>query len=282
VNHEFTQAQVRRITGGVTRPKVTLADFRSLRVLVPPVREQTAALAVCDAADEAIRGTETVIAKLHKMRLGLQDDLVSGTSTSCTKFIEYVHASAFGPRFPADAYDPHGNVATLRTTDLDDEGNLDLAGMPRARLSEAQFRSHLLEPGDLLITRSGTCGIASVFPGFGLPVVPGAFLLRFRLNERVLPQYARYYFNSRAGRAQLLGEAEGGVQKNIRGSSVLRLRVPFPPMERQRRAVAVLDSIADRLRAEEAYLAKLTLQKQGLMHDLLTGRVRVNARSAVS
>jgi type I restriction enzyme S subunit len=30
-----------------------------------------------------------------------------------------------------------------------------------------------------------------------------------------------------------------------------------------------------RIRKEEAYLNKLKLQKQGLMHDLLTGKVRV-------
>lgn len=36
-----------------------------------------------------------------------------------------------------------------------------------------------------------------------------------------------------------------------------------------------LDTHDTRIRAEQAYLNKLKLQKQGLMQDLLTGKVRV-------
>jgi len=39
----------------------------------------------------------------------------------------------------------------------------------------------------------------------------------------------------------------------------------------------VLDSHNARMYTEETYLSKLKLQKQGLMDDLLTGRVRVNS-----
>src|SRR5690606_2356363 len=40
INSEIVRRQVRGITGGVTRPKVTLRDFRSLVVALPPLGEQ--------------------------------------------------------------------------------------------------------------------------------------------------------------------------------------------------------------------------------------------------
>jgi type I restriction enzyme S subunit len=61
---------------------------------------------------------------------------------------------------------------------------------------------------------------------------------------------------------------------------ILRIRamlVPIPKPEEQRRIASVLEAYNTRICAEEAYLNKLKLQKQGLMHDLLTGKVRVNS-----
>ena len=91
-------------------------------------------------------------------------------------FEEVVAHCAFGPRFSGSAYADDGNIATLRTTDLDDDGRISYETMPLANLDEDRFGSHLLAAGDLVITRSGTCGIAAVFDSFSIPVLPGAFL----------------------------------------------------------------------------------------------------------
>jgi type I restriction enzyme S subunit len=81
-------------------------------------------------------------------------------------FGRVVAHSAFGPRFSGDKYADDGGVATLRTTDLDSQGRISYETMPLARLNEDRFPNHLLQPGDLVISRSGTCGIAAVFEGF--------------------------------------------------------------------------------------------------------------------
>ena len=75
----------------------------------------------------------------------------------------------------------------------------------------------------------------------------------------------------------MLQEAEGGVQKNLKGSSLLRLTIPVPPLPEQRGILSVVKANEDQLSSEMASLDKLRLLKQGLMDDLLTGRVRVSA-----
>lgn len=49
LNAPEVSQQVATITGGQTRPKLTLRDYRQLRLLVPPLREQRACAAALDA-----------------------------------------------------------------------------------------------------------------------------------------------------------------------------------------------------------------------------------------
>jgi len=51
----------------------------------------------------------------------------------------------------------------------------------------------------------------------------------------------------------------------------------LPPIKEQNLIVEIIETYDSHIRAEKAYLNKLKLQKQGLMHDLLTGKVRVNS-----
>ncbi len=159
-----------------------------------------------------------------------------GSEWRTLRFGDICQHSAFGPRFPADAYARDGNVATLRTTDLSEDGRIDYVSMPLANLDLSKFEQHLLLKGDLVISRSGRIGTTAIFDGFRLPVLPGAFLIRFRLNTEIAdPLFYMYFFNSPSGQSLLSSVATGSVQQNINLTSVHRLEVPVPPLEEQKR-----------------------------------------------
>jgi type I restriction enzyme S subunit len=283
---------------------LSTGDLEKIEIPFLELGDQKRAAEILDLADEAIVKTEVLIAKLKAIKQGLLHDLLTRglddngelrdpekhpdsfadtplgrypANWDLAPFAKYVADWAVGPRFSGKFYASDGNIATLRTTDMDDEGNLCLSTMPLARLNVDAFRTHLLRPGDLVISRSGTCGIASVFSGHDCPVLPGAFLLRFRLNDGMSPDFARLYFNSPMGRTRVVWEAEGGVQKNIRGTSVLPIVMVVPTLAEQKEIVARVGSLSHHLSAEDAYLSKLKAIKKGLMQDLLNGRVRVAA-----
>jgi type I restriction enzyme S subunit len=155
----------------------------------------------------------------------------------------------------------------LRTTDLDDDGRISYETMPLANLDEDRFGSHFLAAGDLVITRSGTCGIAAVFEGFSIPVLPGAFLIRFRMNERAEPRFYRYYFNSPAGRSNILSVARGAVQQNLNSTNVQALRVPLPPVSEQRRIMDVLSAYDDLIENNRRRMALLEEAAQQLYRE---------------
>lgn len=66
----------------------------------------------------------------------------------------------------------------------------------------------------------------------------------------------------------------------ISAGAVRELRIPLPDLEDQERLLSTLDSVTHQLRDESAELAKLRRLKQGLMDDLLSGRVSVSAVAA--
>jgi type I restriction enzyme, S subunit len=281
--------------------------FRKVLFRFPTLSEQKKIASILDTIDSLIALTDTHIAKLKQAKAGLLHDLLTRgidehgelrdpirhpeqfqfikqiglipKDWTVKPFSSYTISSAFGPRFSANAYDENGSVATLRTTDLDEDGNLNLSTMPLANLNLRQFQEHFLEVGDLIITRSGTCGVTTVFSGFSLPVIPGAFSIRFRLNQDLSPGFARQYFNWDVGRSRVLLNAEGGVQKNLKGSTLLKLLLPFPEISEQERILHHLNVLATQISQKQVRLEKLKFLKKGLMSDLLTGRVRVKVDS---
>lgn len=297
-------AEMNKRTHGSTMKHIKRSELEEFVVDIPiDLKEQVQIAAVLGSLDTAIHQAEAIVEKLKRVKQGLLHDfLTRGVDANGElrpshdvapelyqesplgwiprewkfgPFGSLCSSSAFGPRFPSDAYDENGPLATLRTTDMDDEGEISLATMPRAAIHPSIFSEHLLQRGDLVISRSGTCGVTGVFSGHELPVVPGAFLIRFRLTDLRTNQFFRRYFNSSLGRPRLEKLSEGGVQKNIKGSDVLGLVVPILPSdEAELIANRVLDVEKD-IQLNAFQLHKLRRSKAGLMDDLLTARVRV-------
>jgi type I restriction enzyme, S subunit len=164
------------------------------------------------------------------------------------RFGDICAESAFGPRFSGENYSPDGNVATLRTTDMRPDGRIEYGSMPLARLDLAPLKNHILRPGDLCITRTGRVGTTAVFEEFDLPVLPGAFLIRFRLDRNAAdPLYYQYFFNSPEGQRRLLSTATGSVQQNLNITALHEVPVPLPSLGEQRQIANVLRSLDDKI-----------------------------------
>ncbi len=280
--------------GGAGRNKtLSQSDFLRLKIPLPPIDEQCQIVEVMHDIEVNIARVESQITAAQQVKRGVMQQLftyglageVAPTKEtdagkipqhwSIEPLKKHTESSAFGPRFPSNAYDDNGKIATLRTTDLDENGFINYETMPRANLNEIDFASHILQKGDLTITRSGTIGVVSVFDSYRLPVIPGAFLIKFRLHNTVLPDFLRHYLNADIGRMRIMGIAAGGVQKNLQGSAMLRLKIPVPPIEEQREITEILsahDVTILKLRGEAASLREV---KRGLMQKLLSGKVRV-------
>jgi len=189
---------------------------------------------------------------------------------------DYCIESAFGPRFGSELYSRDGNILTLRTTDMDDDGSINYHTAPLARIEYQRFAAHYLQVGDVVVSRSGTCGIASVFEGHPLPVLPGAFLIRLRMKESVQPMFLRHYINSPVGRPYILQLAQGAIQKNISGTRLGSLLIPVPSRAEQEEISAAVGAVDHKLVNHRKKLATNRMLFRSLLHELMTAKARVN------
>jgi type I restriction enzyme S subunit len=149
--------------------------------------------------------------------------------------------------------------------------------MPRAALDFEKFEKHLLEEGDLIVSRSGAySGITTTWNEYETPTVPGAYMIRFRLKDSLNPEFLRYYFNSNVGGNRVNRRKKGSGQQNLAGSDLLNMRIPIPHRKEQAQITEVIDSIEKQILSQKNHSDNLKRLKQGLMQDLLSGTVRTH------
>ena len=292
------QRRISDLMSGNAITRLTLEKIRAFEIPLPPPSAQRRIAEILSTVDEAIEQTEALIAKTQQIKTGLMHDLFTRGVTpdgrlrpprdeapelykqsplgwiprewEVARIGCLVESWAMGPRFPADQYTKNGSVATLRTTDMDAEGNINYSSMPRAELDVARLSQHLLRPGDVVISRSGTCGVAGVFGGHPLRVLPGAFLIRFRFNSVIRSDFVRHFINSPFGLQSTQRIAEGGVQKNLRGTELCRVILPVPGPFEQEVACSLLRTVNLRHETGRESVRALQKLKKGLMQNLLS------------
>ena len=192
-----------------------------------------------------------------------------------TNMLNHHISSAFGPRFSSNLYSVEGNVVTLRTTDMDDNGKISYDFAPRANVNFKKIEGHLLQKNDLVISRSGTIGVTGLFSGYRLPVIPGAFLIRIRLKtDELNPKFVQYTLNSLRGRNSINKVAAGGVQKNVTSGSLLNLNLNVPSIGEQQRIASFLTAVDDKITQLTKKKALLEQYKKGILQRIFSQEIR--------
>jgi type I restriction enzyme S subunit len=144
------------------------------------------------------------------------------------------------------------------------------------------LRRSQLEAGDVLISIAGTIGRVGLIPASSLPANINQALALVRVDISCMePEFLRFFLTSEAGKRVLFSQTVQLAQANLSLGQIANAQIPVPSPTEQRRIVSVLFAHESRIRAEEDYCDKLKQLKKGLMHDLVTGRVRVNIRDEV-
>jgi type I restriction enzyme S subunit len=296
-----------RLDASTGVPGLNRYEAYAVTAPVPPLPEQRRIAEILDAADEAIRQTERVIAKLREVKKGLLHDLLTrGLDADGNLRDPDAHPEQFKDS-PLGRIPREWELRELATTAVSggfvdgdwiesewitdkgirliQTGNIGIGKfVERPEFSKfitldsfKQLGCRWVYPGDLLISRLAdpagrTCQVP---PRLGKSVTAVDCTI-FRPNEKILTRrFALHFLNSRHFLERVANLASGSTRQRISRSNLGSLEIPMPSLPEQHRIAAVLDAHDARIRAEEATLDKLRQVKRGLMDDLLTGRVRV-------
>jgi type I restriction enzyme, S subunit len=94
-------------------------------------------------------------------------------------------------------------------------------------------------------------------------------------TDELAHEYRRYCFQTAAIRQQFLFYAVGTKVTGISKSNIPKLTLTVPPLPEQAAIATILSAMDTEIAALEQKRDKTRLLKQGMMQELLTGRIRL-------
>ena len=287
-----------RIANGVTRFGLTLEATRSLLILLPPLPEQRAIAAVLDSIDDAIEGTEAVIAATEQLRDSLLHQLLTrgipGWHT------EWKEAPGLGT-IPTDWEVVRlGEVAEVAFSSVDKktaEGELPVRlcnytdvfynrrirpemDFMAATANPVERKRWYLKRGDVLFTKDSETPDEIGIPAFVEADIPnvlcGYHLGLARPYSQLLDgAYLTEAFSSRKLAVQFARIASGVTRFGLTLGATNQMPIPLPSLGEQQAIAGLLDGVDEAVAEAKRERDGLQLLKDSTADALLTGRVRV-------
>jgi type I restriction enzyme S subunit len=303
--------QCETVSGGTTRQRISRTNLGKIEIKAPNIRVQRRIAEILSTVDEAIEQTEALIAKYQQVKAGLMYDLFTRGITpdghlrptraqaphlykesplgwipkewDCLT-VEELLAKTFSPMRSG----PFGSA--LLKDELVEDGipflGIDNVFAERFVPVFRRFVPHqkfveliryAVFPGDVIITIMGTVGRCCVVPDYVTEALSSKHLWTMTFDDsRVFPELVCWQLNhARWVKDWFARYSQGAVMEAIQSSTLRSLQLPVPKIDEQKLIVSRYRGCTHLIEMEETHAAKLQQQKHGLMHDLLTGRVRV-------
>jgi len=258
-------------------------DFRWLKAftipLPPTLAEQRAIADALSDADALIESLEQLIAKRRAVKQGAMQALLTG-KTRLPGFSGEWEVKALGEIGEALiglTYKPSdvrsNGVLVLRSSNVYD-GTLRFDDNVFVEMDIPE--RIMVRSGDILVcVRNGSrdlIGKCAQIDEQAQGMTFGAFMAVFRPSSH---EFVYHQFQSHLIKRQI-HEHLGATINQITNKSLNSFKIPLPPTLAEQRAIAsILSDIDAEIAALEAKLAKARQVKQGMMQELLTGRVRL-------
>lgn len=112
-----------------------------------------------------------------------------------------------------------------------------------------KYEHFLLDPGDFVVSSSGTLGRLAEVQSRDLPCMLNTSVIRFRplTPNRLDRRYLRYFLSSGIFEQQILAFANGSAQLNYGPSHLKRMGIVVPPLSTQQAIGQVLGALDDRI-----------------------------------
>jgi len=266
-------------------PQLTVPQIRDIELSLPLLAEQKLITAVLSDMDAYIVSLEKLIAKKRAIKQGAMQELLTGKRRLSGFSGEWMEKKVgdisdvtklAGFEFTAHiVYSDRGRIIALRGLNVKfGKLNLDemkyIDGSNFAKLS----RSKLIK-GDMLFTYVGTIGDVALVDGNDkYYLAPNVALIRFRSD--INPQFMLYQFMSDDFMDSVINPLIASTTQAALSMKNIRLfDAKIPSFDEQTAIAEILSCMDAELDALSAKRAKAQQLKQGMMHELLTGNIKL-------
>ena len=264
-------------------PGVNRNDLHQITVKLPPLPEQHTIAAVLSDVDALITALDRLITKKRAIKQGAMQQLLTGKTRlpgfsgewEVKKLVEFGSFKK-GRNLPKNQLSAEGEPCVLYGeiyTKYDCVVKELTSFIPR----EVAEQSTPIEFGDILFAGSGETAeeIGKCFAYIGTErAYAGGDLIIFSPTEAD-SIFLGYQLNSPLICEQKTRLGQGSSVVHIYASGLATIEIPFPSLPEQRAIAAILSDMDAEIAALEARRDKTRVLKQGMMQELLTGRIRL-------
>jgi type I restriction enzyme S subunit len=303
-----TSAYFAQRATGSTRYGLSTRTIAQTPIRLAPLIEQQRIAAILTSLDTAIEATEALIEKHQQIKVGLMHDLFTRgvTNNGCLRApsseAPHVYRTVGDQCIPVDwqverlddlatrgsGHTPNKNVPEywnggIKWISLADSHRLDALYISETELNIShrgiQNSSAVLHPsGIVVLSRDAGVGKSAITTE---PMAVSQHFMCWRCDHRLDNHFLYYWLQYKKRMFENI--AMGSTILTIGLPYFKKLRIACPVSLDEQRAIAGrLKSADEHLFAMRDQLEKLRAKKQGLMQDLLTGKVRVPVPAGAS
>ncbi len=295
----YWATSLRVVAQGSTFEAIGKQELANLQIADIPLPEQRRIAEILDTIDKAIQKTEALISKLKVMKQGILHDLLTrgldknGKLRDPKAHPEQFKDSLLG-RIPKDwGINPLEKLAEVDRGKFTHRPRNDPrfygGAHPFVQTGDiAEAEGDILKKYSQTLNNSGSA-VSREFPENTIAITIAANIADTAILGQPMyfpdsivgaivrpPNNVRYIeLCIRRAKRILNAHAPQSAQKNINLEDLRPLLIPTPTSEEQNQIGDMYDAYSNHVQSEEQYRDKLKLQKKGLMHDLLIGKVRV-------
>jgi len=275
--------QIESVAVGQTMPSLNTVIVNNLKVFLPPTLEEQEAIAeALSDADSLVESLDALIAKKRDMKQAAMQQLLTGRTRLSGFSDEW-------ERTPIGAYAQISKGKGLSREAVAESGHYPclLYGelfttygrVARHVVSHTNVNDGVLsERGDVLMPGSTTTSGADLATATALlldGVRLGGDINVIRPNlKRVDSRFLAYLINAGL-RAEVSKRAQGITIHHLYGKEIAEIEVRVPSLDEQRVIADVCEDLDSEIDALVSQREKADLVKQGMMQELLSGRVRL-------
>ena len=264
---------------GATINQITNKNMAEFVIPLPPLPEQKAIAAALSDTDELIAGLEALVAKKRAIKQGAMQQLLTGRKRlpgftgewEEKRLGDVASMSSGGTPSSSIALNYGGSIPWVSISDMtqggkwlvDTERKLTLMGLnsSAAKIFKAPVLLYAM------YASIGECCLCS------FDVSTSQAILSITVLPSLSMEYLFYWMNGQKEEIKALGQQ--GTQSNLNKQIVQNFELVLPSYAEQQAIAAVLSDMDAEIESLEEQLGKTRALKQGMMQELLTGRIRL-------
>jgi type I restriction enzyme, S subunit len=276
-------ARIMAMTAKSSVDSVRMEVIAGMRIPLPPLPEQRAIAAAVRDVDALARALDCLIAKKRDLKQAAMQQLLTGRTRLPgfsgkweVRKLGDVGPLRKGRSIPRSQLSPEGERCVLYGeiyTTYDCVARQLVSFIPK----DIAQRSTPVRHGDILFAGSGETadeiGKCFAYVGADQAYAGGDLIILSPANADSI--FLGYLLNSRTITRQKASLGQGSSVFHIYVSGLVSVEVPVPALAEQRAIAAVLSDMDAEIAALERRRDKTRALKQGMMHELLTGRIRL-------